>query len=265
MNAEFYINLTKMKTLENASFIESIKDIYFKCEQKAQFESCGTISDTQKETFYENGSVRCTRVSDGIIVEASAVGTKNLYGVVAVVSKGTSLEDAMTTGKCALDNPIIMEGLMDGFLSKLKKFASIAALSIAPFLVACAGGGHQPTIDQTVALNADTIPEMVQAFSQKIREEANNVKDYNVTQTPSGQEAQEIYAALMNGTMKVNVEGDEEVQREAAQKAATAFARGLDQELRAKQKLPGSENMFKAPEPQPVAHAEPAEQNAEVN
>lgn len=96
MNAEFYINLTKMKTLQNASIIESIKDIYFKSEQKAQFESCGKITDSQKEVFFENGSVRCTKVSDGIIVEASAIGTKNLYGVVAVVSKGTSMDDAIT-------------------------------------------------------------------------------------------------------------------------------------------------------------------------
>ena len=257
MNAEFYINLTKMKTLQNASIIESIKDIYFKSEQKAQFESCGKITDSQKEIFFENGSVRCTKVSDGIIVEASAVGTKNLYGVVAVVSKGTSMDDAITAGKCALDNPVIMEGLIDGFKQKLKKFASVAALSIAPFLVACAGGGHQPTLDQTAILNTDTIPEMVQAFSQKIREEANNVQNYDVTKTPSGQEAQEIYAALMNGTMKVNVEGDDDAQKAAAQKAATAFARGLDQELRAKQKLPGSENMFH------TAAAEPAAQPTE--
>ena len=185
MNAEFYINLTKMKTLQNASIIESIKDIYFKSEQKAQFESCGKITDSQKEIFFENGSVRCTKVSDGIIVEASAVGTKNLYGVVAVVSKETSIDDAITAGKCALDNPVIMEGLIDSFKQKLKKFASVAALSIAPFLVACAGGGHQPTLDQTAILNADTIPEMVQAFSQKIREEANNVQNYDVTKTPS--------------------------------------------------------------------------------
>lgn len=115
MNAEFYINLTKMKTLQNASIIESIKDIYFKSEQKAQLESCGVISDSQMETFFENGSVRCTRVSDGIIVEASAVGTKNLYGIVAVVSKGTSMEEAVTTGKCALDNSTVMEGLVYGF------------------------------------------------------------------------------------------------------------------------------------------------------
>ena len=182
---------------------------------------------------------------------------KNLYGVVAVVSKGTSMDDAITAGKCALDNPVIMEGLIDSFKQKLKKFASVAALSIAPFLVACAGGGHQPTLDQTAILNTDTIPEMVQAFSQKIREEANNVQNYDVTKTPSGQEAQEIYAALMNGTMKVNVEGDDDAQKAAAQKAATAFARGLDQELRAKQKLPGSENMFH------TAAAEPAVQPTE--
>jgi hypothetical protein len=63
----------------------------------------------------------------------------------------------------------------------------------------------------------------------------------------------------MNGTMKVNVEGDENIQREAAKKAATAFARGLDQELRAKQKLPGSDDMFK------TVAASPTEPTKEVN
>lgn len=116
MNAEFYINLTKMKTLQNASIIESIKDIYFKSEQKAQFESCGTITDSQKEVFFENGSVRCTRVSDGIIVEASAIGTPNLYSVVAIVSNGTSMDEAIAAGKSALDNNAVMESYMTSLM-----------------------------------------------------------------------------------------------------------------------------------------------------
>lgn len=116
MNAEFYINLTKMKTLQNASIIESIKDIYFKSEQKAQFESCGAVTDSQKEQFFENGSVRCTRVSDGIIVEASAIGTPNLYSVVAVVSNGTSMEEAIVAGKSALDNNAVMESYMTSLM-----------------------------------------------------------------------------------------------------------------------------------------------------
>jgi urease gamma subunit len=113
MNAEFYINLTRMKTLSNASFLESIKDIYLKSEQKAQFESTGTKEDDRGEVFFENGSVRCTRVSDGIIVEASATGTKNMYAVVGGVSKGTPLKDAITSGKAALDNDAVMEGIID--------------------------------------------------------------------------------------------------------------------------------------------------------
>lgn len=113
MNAEFYINLTRMKTLSNASFLESIKDIYFKSEQKAQFESTGTKEDDRGEVFFENGSVRCTRVSDGIIVEASATGTKNMYAVVGVVSNGTPLKNAITSGKAALDNDAVMEGIID--------------------------------------------------------------------------------------------------------------------------------------------------------
>lgn len=254
MNAEFYINLTRMKTLSNASFLESIKDIYLKSEQKAQFESTGAKEDDRGEVFFENGSVRCTRVSDGIIVEASATGTKNMYAVVGVVSNGTPLKDAITAGKAALDNDAVMEGVLDW----MKRGAATLALSIAPFLVGCAGG-QQPTIDQGAVLNTDTIPEMVKAFSEKIREEANNEKDFMVNHTPSAQEAEHIYTALMNGTMKVNVEGDENTQREAAKKAATAFARGLDQELRAKQKLPGSDEMFK------TAAAAPTEPTEEVN
>lgn len=113
MNAQFYSYLTQLKTLSNASFLESIKDIYLKSEQKAQFESIGAKEDDRGEVYFENGSVRCTRTPEGIIVEASATGTKNMYAVVGLVSTGTPLNEAVAAGKAALDNDAVMAGVFD--------------------------------------------------------------------------------------------------------------------------------------------------------
>lgn len=245
MNAEFYINLTKSKTLKNATFIEGIKDIYLKSEQKAQFESVGKVTDDRGEVFFENGSVRCTKVSDGIIVEASSTGTRNMYGVVGVVSHATSLEEAVRLGKSALDNDAVMEGIWDS----MKRGIATAALSIAPFLVGCAGG-QAPSVDtpaptEAQVLDQSKIPEMVQAFADKIREEAEHNEDFSVKHTPSADEAEHIYNMLLSGELKVNSEGDEDAQREAAKRAADAFARGLRVDLLKKGSLPGADDLFK--------------------
>jgi hypothetical protein len=243
MNAEFYINLTKSKTLKNAAFIEGIKDIYLKSEQKAQFESVGKVTDDRGEVFFENGSVRCTKVSDGIIVEASSTGTRNMYGVVGVVNHATSLEEAVRLGKSALDNDAVMEGIWDS----MKRGIATAALSIAPFLVGCAGG-QAPSVGtpaETQVLDQSKIPEMVQAFADKIREEAEQNEDFSVKHTPSADEAEHIYNMLLSGELKVNSEGDENAQREAAKRAADAFARGLRVDLLKKGSLPGADDLFK--------------------
>jgi hypothetical protein len=242
MNAEFYINLTKSKTLKNAAFIEGIKDIYLKSEQKAQFESVGKVTDDRGEVFFENGSVRCTKVSDGIIVEASSTGTRNMYGVVGVVSHATSLEEAVRLGKSALDNDAVMEGIWDS----MKRGIVTAALSIAPFLVGCAGG-QAPSVDtpaETPVLDQSKIPEMVQAFADKIRKEAEQNEDFSVKRTPSANEAEHIYNMLLSGELKVNSEGDDDAQREAAKRAADALARGLRIDLQ-KSSLPGADDLFK--------------------
>ena len=242
MNAEFYINLTKSKTLKNAAFIEGIKDIYLKSEQKAQFESVGKVTDDRGEVFFENGSVRCTKVSDGIIVEASSTGTRNMYGVVGVVSHATSLEEAVRLGKSALDNDAVMEGIWDS----MKRGIATAALSIAPFLVGCAGG-QAPSVGtpaETPVLDQSKIPEMVQAFAEKIRKEAEQNEDFSVKRTPSANEAEHIYNMLLSGELKVNSEGDEDAQRDAAKRAADALARGLRIDLQ-KSSLPGADDLFK--------------------
>jgi len=242
MNAEFYINLTKSKTLKNAAFIEGIKDIYLKSEQKAQFESVGKVTDDRGEVFFENGSVRCTKVSDGIIVEASSTGTRNMYGVVGVVSHATSLEEAVRLGKSALDNDAVMEGIWDS----MKRGIATAALSIAPFLVGCAGG-QAPSVGtpaETPVLDQSKIPEMVQAFADKIRKEAEQNEDFSVKHTPSADEAEHIYNMLLSGELKVNAEGDNDAQREAAKRAADALARGLRIDL-LKSSLPGADDLFK--------------------
>ena len=242
MNAEFYINLTKSKTLKNAAFIEGIKDIYLKSEQKAQFESVGKVTDDRGEVFFENGSVRCTKVSDGIIVEASSTGTRNMYGVVGVVSHATSLEEAVRLGKSALDNDAVMEGIWDS----MKRGIVTAALSIAPFLVGCAGG-QAPSVGtpaETPVLDQSKIPEMVQAFADKIRKEAEQNEDFSVKRTPSANEAEHIYNMLLSGELKVNSEGDEDAQRDAAKRAADALARGLRIDLQ-KSSLPGADDLFK--------------------
>ena len=242
MNAEFYINLTKSKTLKNAAFIEGIKDIYLKSEQKAQFESVGKVTDDRGEVFFENGSVRCTKVSDGIIVEASSTGTRNMYGVVGVVSHATSLEEAVRLGKSALDNDAVMEGIWDS----MKRGIATAALSIAPFLVGCAGG-QAPSVGtpaETPVLDQSKIPEMVQAFAKKIRKEAEQNEDFSVKRTPSANEAEHIYNMLLSGELKVNSEGDEDAQRDAAKRAADALARGLRIDLQ-KSSLPGADDLFK--------------------
>jgi hypothetical protein len=242
MNAEFYINLTKSKTLKNAAFIEGIKDIYLKSEQKAQFESVGKVTDDRGEVFFENGSVRCTKVSDGIIVEASSTGTRNMYGVVGVVSHATSLEEAVRLGKSALDNDAVMEGIWDS----MKRGIATAALSIAPFLVGCAGG-QAPSVGtpaETPVLDQSKIPEMVQAFADKIRKEAEQNEDFSVKRTPSANEAEHIYNMLLSGELKVNSEGDDDAQREAAKRAADALARGLRIDLQ-KSSLPGADDLFK--------------------
>ena len=242
MNAEFYINLTKSKTLKNAAFIEGIKDIYLKSEQKAQFESVGKVTDDRGEVFFENGSVRCTKVSDGIIVEASSTGTRNMYGVVGVVSHATSLEEAVRLGKSALDNDAVMEGIWDS----MKRGIATAALSIAPFLVGCAGG-QAPSVGtpaETPVLDQSKIPEMVQAFADKIRKEAEQNEDFSVKRTPSANEAEHIYNMLLSGELKVNSEGDEDAQRDAAKRAADALARGLRIDLQ-KSSLPGADDLFK--------------------
>lgn len=242
MNAEFYINLTKSKTLKNAAFIEGIKDIYLKSEQKAQFESVGKVTDDRGEVFFENGSVRCTKVSDGIIVEASSTGTRNMYGIVGVVSHATSLEEAVRLGKSALDNDAVMEGIWDS----MKRGIATAALSIAPFLVGCAGG-QAPSVGtpaETPVLDQSKIPEMVQAFADKIRKEAEQNEDFSVKHTPSADEAEHIYNMLLSGELKVNAEGDNDAQREAAKRAADALARGLRIDL-LKSSLPGADDLFK--------------------
>ncbi len=119
MNAEFYNCLNKSKTLENASQVEKIKDIYLMSEKVAQLESAGKTDD-RAEAFFPNGSVRCTRFSDGIFVEASATGTRNMYGTVGIISSG-NLKEALAAGKSALDNDAVMESMFGQFTRNAEK------------------------------------------------------------------------------------------------------------------------------------------------
>lgn len=227
-----------------------------------------------------NGTVRVTLTSnDTALVEASFTGNDELYRTVGTIGINDGLVKAVQMGCAALDDDALMEGWAKDMAKKVGKGLAVGAMALAPTLTGCAGGQNCSTmpenngkdyiaseygIDTSKELDGNAIPTLVAEITKKLSEQAahNEKDDYSVATVPAASEAKHIYDMLNSGELSVPVaslppkavhsnEDDEpkEVVQEdpkaaAQHNAATAFARGIRQELHNKLKANGVDQLL---------------------
>lgn len=269
MNFEFLQKLDQAKTLENAKTIEALKNMYIMCElkndpdigeegtmkylndQKGLEYNGRALSDTCYEFSGKDGTVKLSVVdSNTVLIESSPTGTDEMYHTVGKVNVDTSLDDALEIGFKALGNDTLVESWFGNMVGKT---ASTAALAAAPYLAGCAGTTQEvppmPEVRTSEYINdeygvnnieGNAIPTLVAEITRKLAEQAteNEADNFSVATVPAAIDAKKIYDMLDSGEIIV----DPNIDTHAA---ATAFSRGIRQELHNKLKANGVDELLK--------------------
>ena len=241
MNFEFLQKLDQAKTLENAKTIEALKNMYIMCElkndpdvgekgkmkylndQKGLEYNGRALSDTCYEFSGKNGTVKLSVVDrNTVLIESSPTGTDEMYHTVGKVSMDTSLDDALEIGFKALGNDTLVESWFGNMVGKT---ASTAALAAAPYLAGCAGTTQE-------------VPPMPEVRTSEYINDENEADNFSVATVPAAIDAKKIYDMLDSGEIIV----DPNIDTHAA---ATAFSRGIRQELHNKLKANGVDELLK--------------------
>ena len=230
MYSDFYINLTRMKNLNNAAQLEAIKQMYLlsdelenPCPDCGYFDQCdcktqiGQIERPNKRTIViptTKGTLRVTLLDkDKAVVEASPCGTPEMYQVVGTVPTSTGLNAAIEMAENALADDQLMESMFESMKGKAAAAALAGALATG-----CAGGPHygaevDPVIQDEQApkeivvnpgdtISGDDFINLVKDYSYKIRHDDSTMAA-SLDKGESAKEANKIYNLLKSGSVKV--------------------------------------------------------------